>query len=61
MSLVNSGTVGIMLERDNGMVVGIEVKASAMVKAGDFSGLRALAEACGDRFEPASSFTIALT
>jgi hypothetical protein len=27
------------------------VKASATVKAGDFSGLRALAEACGDRFE----------
>ncbi len=28
----------------------IEVKASATVKAGDFSGLRVLAEACGDRF-----------
>lgn len=42
--------VDIVLERDDGTVVGIEVKASATVKAGDFSGLRALAEACGDRF-----------
>lgn len=42
--------VDIVLERDDGMTVGIEVKASATVKAGDFSGLRALAEACGDRF-----------
>jgi hypothetical protein len=32
------------------MIAGIEVKASATVKAGDFGGLRALAEACGDRF-----------
>ena len=39
-----------MLERDDGMIAGIEVKASATVKTGDFSGLRALAEACGDRF-----------
>jgi hypothetical protein len=42
--------VDIVLERDDGMVVGIEVKASATVKASDFSGLRALADACGDRF-----------
>lgn len=42
--------VDIVLERDDGMIVGIEVKASTTVKAGDFSGLRALAEACGDRF-----------
>jgi len=42
--------VDIVLERDDGMVVGIEVKASATVKAGDFGGLRALAEASGDRF-----------
>jgi hypothetical protein len=42
--------VDIVLERDDGMIVGIEVKASATVKAGDFSGLRAFAEACGDRF-----------
>ena len=40
----------IVLERDDGIIVGIEVKASATVKPGDFSGLRALAEACGDRF-----------
>ena len=42
--------VDIVLERDDGMIAGIEVKASATVKAGDFAGLRALAEACGDRF-----------
>lgn len=42
--------VDIVLERDDGMIVGIEVKASATVKAGDFRGLKALAEACGDRF-----------
>ncbi|MFC4352129.1 ATP-binding protein [Fodinicurvata halophila] len=42
--------VDIVLERDDGMIVGIEVKASATVKSGDFAGLRALAEACGDRF-----------
>ena len=42
--------VDIVLERDDGMIAGIEVKASATVKAGDFGGLRALAEACGERF-----------
>ena len=42
--------VDIVLERDDGMIVGIEVKAGATVKAGDFSGLKALVEACGDRF-----------
>lgn len=42
--------VDIVLERDDGMIVGIEVKASATVKSGDFGGLRALADACGDRF-----------
>jgi predicted AAA+ superfamily ATPase len=42
--------VDIVLERDDGRIVGIEVKASATVKASDFAGLRALAEASGDRF-----------
>lgn len=42
--------VDVVLERDDGMIAGIEVKASATVKSGDFAGLRALAEACGDRF-----------
>ena len=32
------------------MIAGIEVKASATVRFGDFAGLRALAERCGDRF-----------
>jgi hypothetical protein len=38
-----------MLERDDWMITGIEVKASATVKARDFVGMRALAVACGDR------------
>ena len=42
--------VDIVLERDDGMIVGIEVKASATVRPSDFSGLRALAEASKDRF-----------
>ncbi|GMM62429.1 ATP-binding protein [Novosphingobium pituita] len=42
--------VDIVLERDDGMIVGIEIKASATVKATDFGGLRTLAEACKDRF-----------
>ena len=42
--------VDIVLERDDGTIAGIEVKASATVKSGDFAGLRTLAEPCGDRF-----------
>ncbi|MCY4265079.1 MAG: ATP-binding protein [Gammaproteobacteria bacterium] len=42
--------VDIVLERNDGMVAGIEVKASATVRASDFSGLKTLAAACGDRF-----------
>ena len=42
--------VDIVLERDDGMIAGIEVKATATVKSVDFAGLRALAEPCGDRF-----------
>lgn len=42
--------VDIVLERDDGTIAGIEVKASATVRAADFAGLRALAEACGERF-----------
>lgn len=42
--------VDIVLERDDGTIVGIEIKASASVAASDFAGLRTLAQACGDRF-----------
>ena len=42
--------VDIVLERDDGMIAGIEVKASATVRSGDFAGLRMLAETCSDRF-----------
>ncbi len=42
--------VDIVLERDDGLVVGVEVKAAATVKSSDFAGLRTLAEACKERF-----------
>jgi predicted AAA+ superfamily ATPase len=42
--------VDIVLERDDGIVVGIEIKASATVRSSDFAGLRTLAEACKERF-----------
>jgi predicted AAA+ superfamily ATPase len=42
--------VDIVLERDDGLIAGIEIKASATVKSSDFGALRTLAEACGDRF-----------
>lgn len=42
--------VDIVLENRRGEVVGIEVKSSATVSSSDFSGMRKLAEACGDKF-----------
>ena len=42
--------VDLVLERDDGTIVGIEVKAAATVKSSDFAGLRTLAEACKERF-----------
>lgn len=42
--------VDIVLERDDGMIAGIEIKASATVRSGDLAGLRSLASACGERF-----------
>ena len=42
--------VDIVLERDDDMIAGIVVKASATVKSRDFAGLRTLAEACKERF-----------
>lgn len=42
--------VDLVLERDDGMVVGIEVKARATVTAKDLSGLQKLMEACQNRF-----------
>jgi len=43
--------VDLVLERDDGAIVGIEVKASATVNEHDFGGLRRLARACGDRLK----------
>ena len=42
--------VDIVVEDGRGRIVGIEVKASATVSSEDFSGLRCLAAACGERF-----------
>ena len=42
--------VDIVIEDGRGRVVGVEVKASATVSDRDFSGLRRLEAACGDRF-----------
>lgn len=43
--------VDLVVETGSGALVGIEVKASATVNAGDFKGLRKLAEANGDNFK----------
>ncbi|MEX0350681.1 MAG: ATP-binding protein [Paracoccaceae bacterium] len=42
--------VDIVLENRRGEVVGIEVKSSATVSSADFSGMRRLADACGQKF-----------
>ena len=42
--------VDIVIEDRMGRIVGVEVKASATVTSGDFSGLRRLAGAVGERF-----------
>jgi uncharacterized protein len=41
----------LVIETGSGTLVGIEFKASATVNAGDFKGLRKLADACGDNFK----------
>ncbi len=42
--------VDFVLEDQRGRIVGIEVKASATLRRGDFSGLRKLEAAAGDKF-----------
>ena len=42
--------VDIVLERDDGMIAGIEVKASSTVRREDFTGLKNLSAACVDCF-----------
>ena len=42
--------VDLVLERDDGIVAGIEIKASATVTPSDFSGMKKLADACGSKF-----------
>jgi predicted AAA+ superfamily ATPase len=43
--------VDLVIETGSGALVGIEVKASATVHAGDFKGLRKLADACGHKLK----------
>jgi hypothetical protein len=42
--------VDFVIEHESGRIVGVEVKASATVRAADFKGLRKLAAATGRRF-----------
>lgn len=42
--------VDLVIEDRRGRIVGVEVKASATVRPGDFAGLRRLKAACGERF-----------
>jgi predicted AAA+ superfamily ATPase len=42
--------VDLVLERDDGLIVGIEVKAGATVTSEDFSGMKALSQACQEKF-----------
>ena len=42
--------VDIVIENRRGDVVGIEVKSSTTFSSSDFSGMRKLADACGDKF-----------
>ena len=46
----NGNEVDFVVEDFSGQVVGIEVKASSSASAGDFRGLRRLADVVGDRF-----------
>lgn len=43
--------VDFVLESDEGLVVGVEVKAAATVSTSDFNGMRRLAAPCGCRFK----------
>lgn len=42
--------VDLVLERSDGKIVGVEVKASASASSRDFKGLAALSQYSGDRF-----------
>jgi predicted AAA+ superfamily ATPase len=46
----NGDEVDVVLEDPSGRIVGVEVKATSSVNAGHFNGLRALADAAGNRF-----------
>lgn len=43
--------VDLVVEKGDGALIGIEVKASATVREGDFRGLRKLAQACSQDFK----------
>jgi hypothetical protein len=43
--------VDIIVENEQGALIGIEVKASATVHASDFKGLRKMLDVCGDHLK----------
>ena len=47
----NQNEVDVVIENPQGLIVGVEVKASATVKASDFRGLKQLASLAGDQFK----------
>lgn len=47
----DNNEVDIVIENRRGEIIGVEVKASASVSAGDFSGMRKLADACDAKFK----------
>jgi predicted AAA+ superfamily ATPase len=44
------GEVDLVLERSDGCIVGVEVKASSLLRPTDAAGLAALADTTGERF-----------
>lgn len=42
--------VDLVLEQNDGKIIGLEIKASASVSVHDFKGLKALADYAGDKF-----------
>ena len=42
--------VDVVMESDNGEIVGLEVKANASVSANDFKGLRSMEHIVGSKF-----------
>jgi len=46
----NGAEVDLILEKNTGEIIGIEIKASQTISAKDFAGLKVLAELAGEQF-----------